>query len=317
MKNLNSIKERMGLLVSLLLLVLVFSRISPFFLTADNISNMLLSIALIGIVASGMTSVIIGGGVDLSVGSNMALTGVVVASLLHSGVPQGVAVLAGLAIGLVIGLLNGISITIFKITPMIATLAMMIIVKGLAYIYSGGTSFGIYETTPYFPSFGFWGRGTPFGIPFPVIILFVIGLITYFVLNKTTFGRNIYAVGGNEVAAKVSGINTVRISILTYVICGLLAAFSGIILDSRLAAGVPTAGTGYELNAIAAVILGGASLNGGKGRIEDTLLAVLVLGVLGNGFVLMGYSSFLQDVARGVILLISVGIDQLKYRGKS
>jgi ribose transport system permease protein len=275
---------------------------------------MLLSIALLGITASGMTIVIICGGVDLSIGSNIALTGVIVGSLLHSGQPQVVAILVGLGVGLLIGLLNGVSVSVFNITPLIATLASMIIVKGAAFLYSGGISFGIYGTVPVFPDFGFWGRGNIFGVPTPVVLLLMVMLITFFVLSKTVFGRELYAVGGNEEAAKVSGIKSTQIKAITYIISGLLGAFAGIILASRLTAGVPTAGTGYEMNAVAAVVLGGASLNGGKGKIENTLLAVLVLGILSNGFVLLGFSTFLQDVARGIILLLAVGIDEARNR---
>ncbi|MDR1901685.1 MAG: ABC transporter permease [Treponema sp.] len=316
-KNLDGVMERLGLIVSLVLLVIIFSSVSRFFLTWDNISNMLLSIALLGITASGMTIVIICGGVDLSIGSNIALTGVIVGSILHGGQPQWVGILAGLGVGILIGILNGASISIFNITPLIATLASMIIVKGAAFLYSGGISFGIYNTVPVFPDFGFWGRGNIFNIPTPVILLFIVMAITFFILSKTVFGRELYAVGGNEEAAKVSGIKTTKIKALTYLISGGLGAFAGIILASRLTAGVPTAGTGYEMNAVAAVVLGGASLNGGKGKIENTLLAVLVLGVLSNGFVLMGFSTFLQDVARGIILLLSVGIDEARNRGRT
>jgi len=184
----------------------------------------------------------------------------------------------------------------------------------VAFIYSNGISFGIYNTKPEFPDFGFWGRGNILNIPIPVVLLFIVMLITFFILSKTVFGRELYAVGGNEEAAKVSGIKNAKVKALTYLISGGLAAFAGIVLASRLTAGVPTAGTGYEMNAVAAVVLGGASLSGGKGKIENTLLAVLVLGVLSNGFVLMGLSTFTQDVARGIILLLSVAIDEARKR---
>jgi ribose transport system permease protein len=314
LKNLDGVMERLGLIVSLVLLVIIFSFVSRFFLTLDNISNMLLSISLLGIAASGMTIVIICGGVDLSIGSNIALTGVIVGSILHSGQSQWIGILAGLGVGILVGTLNGVSVSVFKITPLIATLSSMIIVKGVAFIYSNGISFGIYNTVPVFPDFGFWGRGHILNIPTPVVLLFIIMIITFFILSKTIFGRELYAVGGNEEAAKVSGIKTGKVKALSYLISGSLASFAGIILASRLTAGVPTAGTGYEMNAAAAVVLGGASLSGGKGKIENTLLAVLVLGILSNGFVLVGLSSFTQDVARGVILLLSVGIDEARKR---
>jgi ribose transport system permease protein len=316
LKNLDGVMERLGLIVSLVLLIIIFSFVSPFFLTWDNVSNMLLSIALLGITASGLTIVIICGGVDLSIGSNIALTGVIVGSIMRAGHPQGVAILAGLGVGILVGVLNGVSVSVFRITPLIATLASMIIVKGAAVIYSNGLSFGIYDTVPVFPDFGFLGRGNIFNIPTPVILLFIVMLITFFILSKTVFGRELYAVGGNEEAAKVSGIKTNELKAITYLISRGLAAFAGIVLASRLTAGVPTAGTGYEMNAVAAVVLGGASLSGGKGKIENTLLAVLILGILGNGFVLLGLSTYAQDVARGIILLLSVGIDEAKNRSK-
>jgi ribose/xylose/arabinose/galactoside ABC-type transport system permease subunit len=213
-----------------------------------------------------------------------------------------------------VGTLNAVSVSVFNISPLIASLASMIIVRGVAFIYSKGVSFGIYNTVPAFPDFGFWGRGNIFNVPTPVILLIIIMAITFFILSKTVFGRELYAVGGNEEAAKVSGIKTGKVKVLSYLISGGLASFAGIVLASRLTAGVPTAGTGYEMNAVAAVVLGGASLNGGKGKIENTLLAVLVLGILSNGFVLMGLSTYTQDVARGIILLLSVGIDEARNR---
>ncbi|KLU60653.1 ribose transport system permease protein RbsC [Peptococcaceae bacterium CEB3] len=313
-KRTGSLGERLGLLVALILLVVIFGYLSPNFLTLTNISDTLLSSSLIGIVAAGMTIVIISGGFDLSVGSNMALTGVIVGSMLHNGLPQGLSIIAGLCVGVVVGLVNGFSVAKLKINPLITTLATMTIVRGLAYIYSNGTSYGIYGTKPVFPNFGFLGVGHLFYIPMPVVLMIVVSVVIYIVLNHTIFGREVYALGGNQEAARVCGIQVEKMQIIIYLLTGILAAFAGIVLASRLSAGIPSAGNGYELNAIAAVVLGGASLAGGKGRVEDTILAVLVLGVLGNGFVLMGLSSFLQDVARGAVLLLAVGIDQMRQR---
>lgn len=310
----SAIIDRIGLIVSLAILVVLFATISPYFFNINNFSNMLMSISLIGIVSTGMTLVIIGGGFDLSVGSNMALTGVIVGSMLHSGYSQWAAIPVGLAIGVALGLVNGFSIAKLKINPFITTLSTMIIVRGAAFIYSNGTSFGIYGTKPAFPDFGFWGRGNVASIPVPIILMCIVAIVGQVVLRRSVFGREIYAVGGNEEAATISGINKDRILMSIYVISGVLASFAGIILSSRLTAGVPSAGNGYEMNAVAAVVLGGASLKGGAGKISDTLLAVLVLGVLGNGFVLLGLSSFWQDVARGLILMLSVGLDQFRSK---
>lgn len=308
--------ERIGLFISLLFLIVLFSSLSPYFFSRINFTNLLQSIAIIGIVSAGMTVAIISGGFDLVVGSNVALTGVVVASVLDIGIAQPWAIIVGLVIGLSIGLFNGFSIAVVRINPLITTLGMMIIVRGIAFIYSGGTSFGIYDTVPHFPSFGFWGRGVVLGVPFPVWTLFLVMFLTNFLLKHTVFGRNVYAIGGNEEAARVAGIPIVKSKMLVYVFSGVLASLSGILLASRLTAGVPTAATGLELNSVAAVVLGGASLRGGEGRIFDTLLAVMVLGILANGFVLLGLSSFWQDVARGIVLLISVGLDQIRHRSR-
>jgi len=306
--------DMFGMLVCLVLLVIVFSALSPAFLTFSNISNLVLASALVGIVAAGMTVVIISGGFDLSVGGNVALTGVVAASLLADGRPQWIAALVGLCVGLGVGLFNGISITKFRINPFITTLAMMIIVRAVAFIYTDGVSFAIRDTSPVFPDFGFWGRGILLGVPVPVWMFILVSIGVYILLNKTIIGREIYAIGGNEEAAKVSGININKVKLIVYLIVGVLASFSGILLASRLTAGIPGSGNGYEFQAITAVILGGASLSGGRGKIQNTILAIIVLGVLGNGFILIGLSSFHQDFARGVLLLISVGIDQLRQR---
>jgi len=309
-----NIKDKLGLLISLAVLIIIFTIMSDAFLTFSNISNLVLASALVGIVAAGMTVVIISGGFDLSVGGNVALTGVVVASLLADGVSQPVAMLAGMLVGVAVGAFNGFSVTKLRINPFITTLAMMIIVRAVAFIYTGGLSFGISDTRPVFPDFGFWGRGHLLEIPVPVWLFILVSIGVFILLNKTIFGREVYAIGGNEEAARVSGININRVKFTVYVMIGMLASFAGVLLASRLTAGIPGAGNGYEFQAITAVILGGASLSGGKGKVTNTVLAIIVLGVLGNGFILIGLSSFHQDAARGVLLLVSVGIDQIRQR---
>jgi len=304
--------EKLGLFVSLVLLVTIFSIMTPAFLTKSNLTNIALNSSLIGIVASGMTVVIISGGFDLSVGSNVALTGVVVASLLKNGVPQLPAVLAGLCVGVLIGVINGLSITKLRINPFITTLAMMTIVRAVAQIYTGGVSYGIFDTRPVFPDFGFLGRGILFQIPVLVWLLILFAIVVYILLNKTVLGREIYAIGGNEEAAKVSGINIEKRKLTVYIMVAVITSFVGVLLASRLASGSPHVGQGYEFQAITAVILGGASLSGGKGKLENTILAVIVIGILDNGITLLGLSVYHQNFARGVLLLISVGIDQLR-----
>jgi len=313
----NILGGRLGLLIILVALIIIFTVLSKYFMTWDNISQLLLSISIIGIISIGMTCVIIGGGLDLSVSANVALTATMVGYILHNSVSlkqQGIAFVVGLGIGAVIGLMNGLLITRLKINPLITTLATMVIVRGIAFLFSKGLTFGIFGSTPQFPNFGFWGRGYILTIPIPVILMIIVLLIVFVILHYTILGREIYIVGGNEEAATVSGINVNKVKIMMYLFSGVLSAFAGIILASRLAAGIPSSGQGYELSAIAAVVLGGASLKGGNGRVLDTMLAVLVIGILANGFVLMGLNTFLQDVTRGLILLISVGIDQFRQR---
>ncbi len=262
-----------------------------------------------GIMAVGMTMVILAQGIDLSVGSILALSGAVTAGMMAGDTSMVLSVLIGLAVGTGLGLFNGLMISKAKLPDFIVTLAMMSIARGLVLVYTGGRPISGFD-----PAFRTIGGGRVGMVPIPVIIFAVILVIGYLVLNKTTFGRYIYAVGGNQQAAKLAGINTDRIKIKVYAISGFLSAVSGVILTSRLNSAQPTAGVAYELDVIAMVVLGGTSLVGGKGTIGGTLIGALIIGVLNNSLNLLGVASFYQEVAKGLVILVAVLLDSLQHR---
>lgn len=300
---------KLGPLIGLFLLVIVITLLNPSFLSVNNLLNVLRQVSISALIAFGMTFVILTGGIDLSVGSTLALTGAVAASLLASGTDPIIAMGLALMLGLLLGAINGVIITKGKVAPFIATLATMTIYRGLTLVYTEGRPVsGLGDSL----AFQMFGKGYFFGIPVPVITMIVAFAVLYFILHKTTFGRRVYAVGGNEEAAKLSGISPDRVKIAVYAITGLLAAMSALILTSRLNSAQPTAGEAYELDAIAAVVLGGTSLTGGKGWIFGTLVGALIIGVLNNGMNLIGVSSFFQQVVKGVVILLAVLIDRKK-----
>lgn len=308
-KSSKEIISKLGPLIGLILLIIVVSILNPSFLTISNIFNVLRQVSISAIIAFGMTFVILTGGIDLSVGSTLALTGAVAASLLAGGFDPILSMGIALILGLILGGINGVIITKGKVAPFIATLATMTVYRGLTLVYTNGKPIsGLGDHA----SFQLFGKGYFLGIPIPVITtLFTFGIL-YFILHKTTFGRRVYAVGGNEEAAKLSGINADRVKIAVYAISGFLAALSALILTSRLNSAQPTAGQSYELDAIAAVVLGGTSLNGGKGWIFGTLIGALIIGVLNNGMNLIGVSSFWQQVVKGIVILLAVLLDRKK-----
>jgi ribose transport system permease protein len=300
---------KLGPLIGLFLLVIVITLLNPSFLSVNNLLNVLRQVSISALIAFGMTFVILTGGIDLSVGSTLALTGAVAASLLASGTDPILAMGAALILGLLLGAVNGVIITKGKVAPFIATLATMTIYRGLTLVYTEGRPVsGLGDSL----AFQMFGKGYFFGIPVPVITMIITFAVLYFILHKTTFGRRVYAVGGNEEASKLSGISPDRVKIAVYAITGLLAAMSALILTSRLNSAQPTAGESYELDAIAAVVLGGTSLTGGKGWIFGTLVGALIIGVLNNGMNLIGVSSFFQQVVKGVVILLAVLIDRKK-----
>ncbi len=282
---------------------------SPNFLTIHNIFNVLRQVSINALIAFGMTFVILTGGIDLSVGSTLALTGAVTAGFLAGGMDPILAMSLGLLLGAVLGAINGIIIAKGKVAPFIATLATMTIYRGLTLVYTEGKPIsGLGDSL----SFQLLGKGYFFGIPVPIVTMILSFAVLYFILKKTTFGRRVYAVGGNEEASKLSGINVDRIKIYVYSLTGALAALAALILTSRLNSAQPTAGNMFELDAIAAVVLGGTSLTGGHGWIVGTVIGALIIGVLNNGLNLIGVSSFFQQVVKGAVILIAVLLDRKK-----
>lgn len=296
------------IVIAILLESVVFWAVAPAFFSVDNLVNVALSIAITGIMAVGMTAVILTGGIDLSVGSVVALAGVVAAMIASGGGLSAVlvSVLAAVGIGLAVGLFNGVMVAHFRVPPFVTTLAMLTICRGLAFIVTGGSSIG---TLP--ASFGFLGRERLAGVPVPVILMAVVFAGGWFVLRHTVFGRYVYALGGNREATYLAGVNTRRVTLLVYVLNGLLVGFAGLVLASRLGAGVPNAGLQYELDVIAAVVVGGTSLNGGRGSVIGTLWGAIFIGVLNNGLNLAGIDPYMQKIALGFVILLAVLADQL------
>ncbi|HGF7478311.1 TPA: ribose ABC transporter permease [Vibrio mimicus] len=295
-------------LIALLFLVVVVSFLNPNFFTVDNILNILRQTSVNAIIAVGMTLVILTAGIDLSVGSVLALCGAFAATLVAMEVPVLVAVPTALLAGAALGAISGIIIAKGKVQAFIATLVTMTLLRGVTMVYTDGRpiSTGFTDTAD---TFAWFGTGYALGIPVPVWLMVVVFAGAWYLLNHTRFGRYVYAVGGNESATRLSGINVERVKIGVYAICGLLAALAGIIVTSRLSSAQPTAGMGYELDAIAAVVLGGTSLMGGKGRIMGTLIGALIIGFLNNALNLLDVSSYYQMIAKAVVILLAVLVD--------
>ncbi len=304
--HLPSLQEGAGLVVMYIIIVVAMSFLSPYFLSTRNFLNLLLASSTIGMIAIFTTMLMVGGGLDLSVGSTVALVGVVMS---HSQYALGTwgGVVAGLATGLGVGLLNGLIVTQVGINPLITTLGMLSVARGLAFVFSGGLSEPMLD-----PLFGQLGRGFIAGVPVPVIVLVILFIGAFIVMRYTTYGRAMYAIGGNATASHLSGLPVKRYQLIAYALSGLSAGVAGIFLTSQLAAGAPQAAFGLELSVIAAVVLGGTSLAGGKGGLFGTLIGVLILGTLNNGMVLLSLSSYYQQIAQGLVLLLAVGLDQLR-----
>ena len=301
--------SKLGPFIGLVLLMIVLTFLNPSFLTVDNLFNILRQVSISALIAFGMTFVILTGGIDLSVGSTLALTGAVAATLLAAGTDPILAMAAAIGLGFILGAINGLIITKGKVAPFIATLATMTIYRGLTLVYTDGRPIsGLGDSL----SFQLFGKGYFLGIPVPVVTMILAFVLLYFILHKATFGRRVSAVGGNEESSKLSGINPDRVKIAVYAITGMLAAISALIITSRLNSAQPTAGESYELDAIAAVVLGGTSLTGGKGWIFGTLVGALIIGVLNNGMTLIGVSTFFQQVVKGIVILLAVLMDRKK-----
>lgn len=293
--------------IGLVALVIVFTILSPRFFNYYNLTNVLRQTSLNAVIAVGMTYVILTGGIDLSVGSILAFSSAITCGLLKSNMPLAISIIIGLAVGTLLGMFNGFVTIKWNIPPFIATFAMMTIARGLTLVYTNGQPItGLNE------AFSFIGNGYIGPIPVPIIITILIFIIAYYFLKNNKIGRYVYATGGNMQAAKLAGINTNKIILFVYSLSGLLASISGLILASRLNSASPTAGNGYELDAIAAVVLGGTSLAGGEGSLIGTLIGTIIIGVLNNGLDLLNVSPFYQSIAKGIVILLAIAIDKKK-----
>jgi len=302
------------ILLAVALECLAFAFFSPSFLTLNNFVNVTLQIAIYGILSVGMTIVMITGGIDLSIGSLVALVGVIAAilskkSLLPSDLMVVAAMLAGICVGTLTGAVSGSLIARFSIAPFIVTLAMMTICRGVVFIITGGFTEGELPA-----GFGWLGRGHLWFLPIPVVVMALLFAAGYLLLDQTAFGRHIYALGGNEEASRLSGIRVRRTKILVYSLNGLLGGLAGVTLAARLGAGAPNSGLGYELDVIAAVVVGGTSLSGGRGSMIGTLAGTVFIGVLNNGLNLANVDPYMQKVALGVVILAAVWLDQMQKK---
>lgn len=299
-----------SIILVFLVIAVFFALTTPYFMTWLNWLNIVRQSSINGILAIGVTFVILTKGIDLSVGSVMALAGMVAGHLVTTdGNPQwaGVGILAGLAVGTVLGSANGLLVTLLKVPPFVASLGMLSVARGLTLIYSDGQ-----PTANLTEEFKWMGTGYLGHIPAPIIILLAVFAVSWAVLNYTTFGRYVYAVGGNEKAARTSGISTRTVITATYAISGLMAGLAGLLLTARTTAALPQAGIGYELDAIAAVVIGGTSLSGGRGSLVGTLFGALIIATINNGMDLMGVSSYYQQVLKGLIIVAAVIADQFR-----
>ncbi len=290
--------------MGLLLLCAVLWTLTPYFLTVPNLLNVAQQTSVNALIAVGMTFVILSAGIDLSVGSIVAFSGVVLGSLLHSGVPVPLAIAGGLLVGFGCGLVNGLLITLGRLPPFIVTLGMMSVARGSALVYTQGRPISGFE-----PSFRSLATDDFLLVPQPVILMLVVYLVAHVVLVRTRLGRYTYAIGGNEEATKLSGISVVRYKTLVYGVSGLMSGVAAVILTARLNSAQPIAGIMYELDAIAAVVIGGTSLMGGEGGLRGTLIGALIMGVLRNGLNLLGVSSFLQQIVIGLVIIFAVLVD--------
>jgi ribose transport system permease protein len=305
----SGIWQKFGPLLALVLLFIVITVLNPSFMEPNNILNLLRQTSINALIAFGMTFIILTGGIDLSVGSILALSSALMAGMMVSGMDPILAILVGILLGAIMGIINGILVSKGKMAPFIVTLATMTIFRGLTLVYTDGKPItGIGDSV----MFQMLGRGYFLGVPVPAVVMVIAFLILWFLLHKTSFGRKTYAIGGNERASRISGIKVDRVKVAIYGLAGTMAAIAGAILTSRLNSAQPTAGQSYEMDAIAAVVLGGTSLSGGKGRLFGTLVGVLIIGTLNNGMNLLGVSSFYQQVVKGAVILIAVLLDRKK-----
>ncbi|MEX2443806.1 MAG: ABC transporter permease [Alkalispirochaeta sp.] len=301
--------QKLAAFLSLVLMVIFFSIGSPFFLSVNNLMTIILQSSVLGILAIGVTLVIVGGGIDLSVGSVLAFSGMMIGVAVNAGVPLVLSILFGVFAGAFMGMVSGFLVSRAHMPPFIATLGMMMIARGLTLVVSDARPVYFLET-PAFPEIS---QGMLFGVvPYPVLYVIGVAIISSFVLKKLAIGRYIYALGSNEEAASLSGINVKNVKLFVYTYSGLLAGIAGLVLASRLSSAQPMAGLTNELQAIAAAVIGGTSLSGGVGTITGTLIGAVLMGVLRNGLNLMNVSQFWQEVAMGVVVIVAVYIDIMR-----
>lgn len=308
-----ALRANLGILSVLVLLIVLLSFLSPVFLKYDNIISVLRQVSINMYLALGMTLIIITGGIDLSVGAIVAMCGTLtVGFIVTNGLPIWLAIVIGLALGTLCGFLSGLTIATLKLPAFIVTMSMMNIAKGIGYVYSGGRSTRLVDD-----AFNALGTGYLSFIPLPVLYMLILLVVFSVILNKTKFGTYIYAIGGNRESARLSGVPIKKVEIAVYTISGALSAFAGLVLCSRMYSGQPSVGDGYELDAIAACVLGGVSMSGGVGCISGTVIGVLVIGIISNGLNLMNVSSYWQLILKGLIILCAVIIDMFRNKVKA
>jgi len=307
MKKLLTNFQALGVFIALLALALLFSLTTEHFLTTENIFSVIRSFSFVAIIALGETFAIITGGIDLSVGSLLGFCGCIAALAMNNQIAWPIAIVAGLLAGALLGFSNGQMITRLKLPPFIVTLGMYSMARGLTYVITRGWPVSNLPT-----NFMILGQGYCWVVPLPVIFMAVAAMLAGVFLNYTQTGRHLFAIGGNETAAHLSGINVPRVKVLVYTLSGLFSALAGILLVARLGVAQPTAGVGYELDAIAASVIGGTSLMGGKGTVVGILIGAAIMGVLRNGLILLGLSAFWQQFALGAIIIVAVAIDRLR-----
>ena len=305
-KDLGKTLRQFGLLLVVILIVVVMRFLSPVFLTTKNITNVLRQISMNGILAVGMTFVILTGGIDLSVGSVVAITGVFVGNLMEQGTNWVLASLVALIASAVVGIINGVLIAYVGFQPFIATLSTMTIGRGFALAYSDGKPYAIKNE-----AFKAIGQGTFLNIPIPIILLLIVCVAGMVVLNLTTFGRYVFAIGGNKNAAKLSGVRTKRVEMFVFIISSICAWLVGLILAARISSGQPTAGEGYEMDAIASTAIGGTSMSGGIGSLSGTILGFVIIGLLSNSMNLLNINSFYQQIVKGLLIILAVLLDMM------
>lgn len=312
--NVNAVRQRFLdsiLVVFAIAMMIYFTIASPYFLSLQNFMNILSSISVVGIIATGMTLVIITRGIDLSVGSIIALTGCVSALMIvNYSVPWPIAILVTIGIGFLVGGFNGILITKFNVVPFIATLGSMNIIRGIAFIITNGQAIYVPD-----PVITFLGTGKIFGIlPVPAIIMVVLFFLFWIITKYTVFGRNVFAVGGNDVASRLAGIDVKKLKLLLYILTGVLSAIAGLVMTGLTSTAMPSAGDGYNLDTITAVYLGGNSANGGEGSVWRTFMGILIIGILNNGMALLSVPSYWQTFVKGCLLIVAVVFDMIRRR---